>query len=100
MGVEVVFYTLIRYIMSCIFPIRRSCFAESSYYQILGDSIRLLMVNVEDRCNFHSCLERSDCLSVIPVVEAGSECYLFTDRKIAKGRFEDVNEMFDREMED
>jgi len=58
------------------------------------------MVNVEDQCSFHSRLHRPGCLSVAAVVEAGSECYLFTDRKITKGRFKDVNETFHRDTED
>lgn len=58
------------------------------------------MDNVGDRCSFPSRLQRSGGLSVVAVVEAGSECYLFTDRKITKGRFEDVNETFHRDTED
>lgn len=58
------------------------------------------MVDVEDRCSFYSCLQRSDRLSVTTEVEAGSECYLFTERKIAKGRFEHVNKTFHSDMED
>lgn len=58
------------------------------------------MVNAEDRCSFHSRLQRSGCLSVIAVVEAKLESYLFTDKKITKGRFEDVNETFQRDTED
>lgn len=55
---------------------------------------------MDDQCSFHSCLQRSGCLSVVAVVEARTECYLFTDRKITKGRFEDVNETFHRDTED
>lgn len=58
------------------------------------------MFHVEDRCSFHSHLQRSGCLSVVAVVEARSECYLSTDRKISKGRSEDVNETFHRDTED
>lgn len=58
------------------------------------------MVNVEDGCSFHSRLQRSGCLSVVAVAEARSECYLFTDTRIAEGGFEDMNEMFHRDMED
>lgn len=55
--------------------------------------------NVEDGCSFHSCvLQKPGCLFV--VVEARSECYLFTDRRIAERRFEDMTEMFHRVMED
>lgn len=45
-------------------------------------------------------LQRPDCVSVVVVVEARSECYLFTDRRIAERRFEDMTEMFHRDMED
>lgn len=55
---------------------------------------------MDDQCSFHSCLQRSGCLSVVAVVEARTECYLFTDRKITKGRFEDVNETFHRDTDD
>lgn len=54
----------------------------------------MLMADTEDRCSFHSCLQRSDCLSVSTVVEAGSECCVFTGSKIAKGRLVYVNEIF------
>lgn len=58
------------------------------------------MVDVEDGCSFHSRLQRSGCLSVVSAVEARSECYLFTDRRNAEGRFEDMNDMFHRDTED
>lgn len=44
-------------------------------------------------------LQRRDCVSVV-VVEARSECYLFTYRRIAERRFEDMTEMFHRDTED
>lgn len=56
----------------------------------------MLMADVEDQCSFRSCLQRPDCLSVSTVVEAGSECYGFTESKIAKGRLVHMNEIFHR----
>lgn len=56
----------------------------------------MLMADVEDQCSFRSCLKRPDCLSVSTVVEAGSECYGFTESKIAKGKLVHMNEIFHR----